>query len=73
MLRLEATERKKEDSLIEEDTVGVFGSSGKFIKNELVTIFMTFLMYSPKQKRADFLKDDITIEEEFRAEIDNIE
>ena len=72
MLRLEATERKQlKTTSIEEDTVGVFGSSGKFIKNELVAIFMTLLMYSPKQKR-DFLKDDISIEEEFRAEIDNI-
>ena len=50
----------------------MFGSSGKIIKHELVSIFMTILMYSPVGRR-DYLAGDISIEEEFRAEVDNIE
>ena len=50
----------------------MFGSSGKIIKHELVSIFMTILMYSPVGRR-DYLAGDISIEEDFRAEVDNIE
>ena len=50
----------------------MFSSSGKIIKHELVTIFMTILMYSPVGRR-DYLAGDISIEEDFRAEVDNIE
>ena len=76
MLRIEANRRKRassqEEELIEEETAGVFGSSGKIIKHELVTIFMTILMYSPNGRR-DYLAGNLTIEEDFKAEIDNIE
>ena len=50
----------------------MFGSSGKIIKHELVSIFMTILMYSPVGRR-NYLAGDISIEEDFRAEVDNIE
>ena len=50
----------------------MFSSTGKIIKHELVTIFMTILMYSPVGRR-DYLAGDISIEEDFRAEVDNIE
>ena len=50
----------------------MFSSTGKIIKHELVTIFMTILMYSPVGRR-DYLAGDISIEEDFRAEVENIE
>ena len=76
MLRLEAKQRKSanQDSAttIEQETAGVFSSSGKIVKHELVAIFMTILMYSPVGRR-DYLAGDISIEEDFKAEVDNIE
>ena len=76
MLRLEAKQRKSSNhyltSEIEQDTVGVFGSSGKIIKHELVTIFMTILMYSPVGRR-DYLANNLSIEEDFKSEVENIE
>ena len=79
MLRLEAKQRRalndtsvNHDTYVNHETVGIFGSSGKIVKHELVTIFMTILMYAPKERR-DYLKGNLSIEEEFKAEIDNIE
>ena len=42
----------------------------KIITNEMIAIFMAFLTYG-KDKRRDFLRYDMSIEEEFQAEVEN--
>ena len=42
----------------------------KIITNEMIAIFMAFLTYG-KDNRRDFLRYDMSIEEEFLAEVEN--
>ena len=45
--------------------------TNKIVSKTIITIFMAFLTYSPKDRR-DYLKDNINIEEDFKTEAENI-
>ena len=74
LFRLEAQSRKetrnltitsdtKDNSTTKVSSISL-RSSGKIIDDTIITIFMSFLMYAPVGRR-DFLRADMSIEEEF--------
>ena len=74
LLRLEASERRQTERPLSQSgqTSGSSGSAGKIVNASIITIFMTFLMYAPKGRR-DYLSADLSIEDEFEEEADNVE
>ena len=77
--RLEAALRKEagkqnnslNDLDITASTVDRSAVQNVIVNQSIITIFMAFLTYSPKERR-DFLKNDLSIEEDFKEEAENI-
>ena len=47
-------------------------AQNKIVNKSIITIFMTFLTYQPVDRR-DYLKNDLSIEDAFKEEAENIE
>ena len=68
--RLESSNDRSNRSSISVDDKIV--AQNKIVNKPIITIFMTFLTYQPVDRR-DYLKNDLSIEDAFKEEAENIE